>query len=72
MHDAVALEAAGCPTAVIITTAFVRAAHLQRAALGAGALDPVVITHPLSTLSDDAIRSRAEEAAPQIAKVLTR
>jgi len=64
------LEERGIPTAVIITAAFVREAELQRAALGADRLDPVVITHPLSTLSDDEIQARAAEAVTQVRTIL--
>ena len=70
MHDAVGLEERGVPTAVIITAAFAREAEVQRAALGADQLEPAVITHPLSTLPQDQIQARAEEAAPQIQRIL--
>lgn len=60
------------PTAAIITTAFVREADVQRAALGAEDLKAVVITHPLSTLTDAEIQSRADEAAPQAVTILVR
>jgi hypothetical protein len=59
------------PAATIITAAFVREADVQRAALGASGLQTVVITHPLSTLTDTEIQARAEEAAPQIVAILT-
>jgi hypothetical protein len=72
MHDAVTLETRGCPTAVIVTTEFVHEAHTQRDALGMTELDPVVITHPLSSLSDGEIRQRAEEALPQAVSVWLR
>ena len=71
MHDAVALEALGIPTATVITEAFVHEAHVQRAALGLDLLQPVVITHPLSTLSEEEIGRRAREAADRIPHVLT-
>jgi len=58
------------PTAAIITAAFVREAEVQRAALGAEGLETVVITHPLSTLTDAEIQSRAEEAVPQVLAIL--
>lgn len=61
MHDAVALEGRGIPTAVIVTDAFVHEAELQCAALGAEHLEPVVIRHPLSTLTDEEIAERASE-----------
>ncbi len=69
MHDGVSLEALGVPTAVVVTTTFVREAEVQRAALGMADLEPVVITHPLSTLTDAEIEGRAREAVAQITKV---
>ena len=71
MHDTARLEQRGVPTAVIVTAAFVEEAEVQRAALGADDLEPVVITHPLSTLSEEEIADRAKEAAPQLERVLT-
>jgi len=64
------LETRGVPAAVIITAAFAREAEVQRAALGAEQLQPVVITHPLSTLSADQIEARAAEVVPQLRTVL--
>ena len=57
--------------AVVITAAFARQAEVQAAALGVTTLAPVVITHPLSTLTGAAIRERAAEAATQVRAVLT-
>ena len=71
MHDTARLEQRGVPTAVIVTAAFVEEAEVQRAALGADDLEPVVITHPLSTLSEEEIEDRAQEAASQLERVLT-
>ena len=71
MHDAVALEAKGIPTAVIITTEFTLEAQTQRNALGMNGLDWVVIQHPLSTLTEAEIGQRIEEAIPQIIRVWT-
>ncbi|HTV89606.1 MAG TPA: hypothetical protein VME41_11380 [Stellaceae bacterium] len=65
MHDGIALEALGRPTAVVVTSEFVREAEAQRAALGMPDLAPVVIEHPLSTISDADIDARAAEAARQ-------
>ncbi len=70
MHDGVHLEQLGVPTAVIVTETFLHEAHVQRAALGMEGIDPVVIAHPLSTLSDDEIAARAAAAAPQVKKIL--
>ena len=42
---------------------------MQRAALGMDDLKPVVITHPLSTLSDEEIGARAADAAAQATRI---
>ncbi|HZM44367.1 MAG TPA: hypothetical protein VFC14_06005 [Burkholderiales bacterium] len=70
MHDSVLLESAGRPTAVIVTSEFVLEAETQRDALGMTGLEPVVITHPLSSLTDDEIARRMEQALPAIEGVL--
>ncbi len=66
------METQGIPTAVIVTKEFLHEAHVQRQALGMTGLTPVVITHPLSTLSEAEIEGRAEEAVAQIKQVLLR
>lgn len=71
MHDATRLEEAGIPTAVIVTREFVHEAQVQRTALGMAQLEPVVIDHPLSTLSQEEIESRAAQAVPQILQTWT-
>jgi hypothetical protein len=69
MHDAIALELAGVPTAVIVTQQFLHEAEVLRRALGMEELAPVVITHPLSTLGQEEIEGRAADAAPQALRV---
>ena len=69
MHDGFSLESLGVPTAVIVTTEFVHEARLQRDALGMTGLVPVVIQHPLSSLSDEEIRGRAAQALEQVVGV---
>ena len=69
MHDTVMLESRGRPTAVIVTSEFVLEAETQRDALGMAGLSPVVITHPLSSLTDEEIGRRIEQALPQIERV---
>ena len=66
MHDAIELEARGVPTAVIVTSEFVREANVQREALGMTGVVPVVIPHPLSSLTDEEIAARAAAALPQV------
>ena len=69
MHDSVMLESAGRPTAVIVTAEFVLEAQTQRDALGMAGLEAVVITHPLSSLTDEEIARRIGEALPQIERI---
>ena len=66
MHDAIELEAHGVPTAVIVTSEFVREARVQREALGMTGVVPVVIAHPLSSLTDEEIAARVAAALPQV------
>jgi hypothetical protein len=65
MHDGVRLEEMGRPTAVVVTAEFMHEAHKQRAALGMEDLEPVVIKHPLSTLTEVEIEARAKAAAAE-------
>jgi hypothetical protein len=69
MHDTVMLEAKGRPTAVIVTREFVLEAETQRDALGMAGLRTVVIDHPLSSLTDEEIARRIEQALPQVERV---
>lgn len=71
MHDAIRLEAAGVPTAVIVTTVFEHEACVQREALGMRELEPVIVAHPLSTLSSEQLDERAHEALEQVLKSWT-
>ena len=50
---------------MVVTTEFVHEANMQREVLGMPDLAPVVIDHPLSTLSDAQIVQRAEQALAQ-------
>ena len=71
MHDGVTFESLGRPTAVVVTSEFKHEAHVQRTALGMEGLDPVVISHPLSTLTDEEIDHRVREAVEQLERVWT-
>ena len=63
------MEALGRPAAVVVTAEFLHEAEVQREALGMPDLAPVVIDHPLSTISDAEIDARAARAAEQAARV---
>jgi hypothetical protein len=52
-----------------VTTEFVQEAEVQRDALGMPDLLPVVIEHPLSTLTDVEIDGQAQQAAMQAVAV---
>jgi len=52
-----------------VTTEFLHEAEVQRTALGMPDLVPVVIEHPLSTISDAEIDARADQAAKQAARI---
>ena len=64
VRDSIALERLGVPAACIITTEFERETELTRAAIGMTGLRPVVIDHPVSSIT-------AEEVAARVA-VITR
>ena len=53
----------------MVTTEFLHEANMQRDALGMPDLAPVVIDHPLSTLSDAEIAQRAEQTAAKAVAV---
>jgi hypothetical protein len=59
----------GRPTAVVVTTEFLHECEVQKEALGMPDLMPVVIDHPLSTLSEPEIDTRAAQAAAGAVKV---
>ena len=54
---------------MVVTTEFVHEMAVQRAALGMPDLVPVVIDHPLSTISEAEIDARAEQAAEQAVEI---
>lgn len=66
MHDGISLESLGVPTAVIVTSTFLHEARVQREALGMAGIVPVVIEHPLSSISEEEIRGRAAQALAQV------
>ena len=69
IRDAVALEDLGLPTAPIITTEFVNETRLTRAAVGMPALRPVVIDHPVSSITDEEVAARVAVIADQAQQV---
>jgi len=58
IRDAVALEKLGVPSAAVITTEFVRETQLTRQALSMPDFEPVVIDHPVSSITPEEIDAR--------------
>jgi hypothetical protein len=69
IHDAIALERLGIPSAAIITTEFVRETELIRRTLGMLDFKPVVIDHPISSITQDEINARVRQIKEQAAKI---
>ena len=69
IRDSIALEKLGVPAAAIITTEFERETELTRTALGMRGLIPVVIDHPVSSITQAEVKSRAAKVAQQAPQV---
>ena len=64
-HDGLTLETSDRPAPVVVTGEFLHELEAQRTALGLPGLAPVVIDHPLSTISEDEIDARGAQSAEQ-------
>jgi hypothetical protein len=71
IRDAIALEHLGVPSAAIITTEFVRETELTRIAVGMKALVPVVIDHPVSSITQAEVEVRVAQVKTQAQAVWT-
>ena len=69
IRDAVALEDRGIPAAPIITTEFVNETKLTRVAIGMPDLRPVVIDHPVSSITNDEVLQRVRIIKEQAQEV---
>src|SRR6202011_1381468 len=69
IRDSVALEKLGAPSAAIITTKFVRETQLTRQALGMPDFEPVVIDHPVSSITREEIATRAVQIRERAEKI---
>jgi hypothetical protein len=69
IRDSVALEKLGVPSAAIITTEFEKETELTRTALGMQGLIPIVIDHPVSSITQEEVEARAAQVALQAPKV---
>ena len=69
IRDSVALEKLGIPSAAIITTEFERETELTRIAIGMQGLIPIVIDHPVSSITQAEVEARAVQVASQAPKI---
>jgi hypothetical protein len=69
IRDSVALEKLGIPSAAIITTEFERETELTRTAIGMQGLVPIVIDHPVSSITQAEVEVRAAQVALQAPNV---
>lgn len=69
IRDSIALERRGLPSAAIITTEFEKETMLTRRALGMEGLIPVVIDHPVSSITQAEVEVRARMVAEQAPRV---
>jgi hypothetical protein len=69
IRDSVALERLGIPSAAIITTEFVRETELTRRALGMPDFEPVVIDHPVSSITAEEIATRVRQIRERAEKI---
>ncbi len=69
VRDSIALEKLGIPSAVIITTEFVRETILTRQALGMRGLEPVGIDHPVSSITAEEVMQRVAQIRAQSERV---
>jgi hypothetical protein len=71
IRDAVALEKMGIASAAIITTEFVKETELTLQALGMPNFAPVVIDHPVSSITPDEIERRVCQIKEQAEAIWT-
>jgi hypothetical protein len=69
IRDAVTLEKLGIPSAAIVTTEFVRETQLTRRALGMPDFEPVVIDHPVSSITQDEVDTRVRQIRERAEKI---
>lgn len=70
MADGTIFERKGIQTAAIVTHTFTRPGDAMARVQGFSDYKYVLITHPISSLSQEQVRERAEQALPQVLKIL--
>ncbi|MBI3967695.1 MAG: hypothetical protein HY329_18815 [Chloroflexi bacterium] len=70
MLDGLTLERRGIPAAVVCTDAFEVTGRAMAEVQGAPDYQFAIIPHPISNLTDEQMKLRANEAAPDVLKLL--
>lgn len=70
MHDGIELEKRGVPAAVVCTEPFVSSARAMAQIGGIPDYPFAVVPHPLGSLTPEALREVAVQAAPQVLQLL--
>lgn len=71
MHDGIHVEKAGLPAATILTDNFRRTGDAMSRLWNAADYPVIYTPHPISQLSPEETRARAQEIVPAIVQVLT-
>ena len=70
MHDAITVEKAGKPAALVLTDAFIPTAKSIAKIRGIAEYPYAVVTHPVGSLEDDVVMARARQALPRVLEIL--
>ncbi|MDA0735057.1 MAG: hypothetical protein O2909_11425 [Chloroflexi bacterium] len=70
MHDGIEMEKLGVPTASIVTHVFINTANAMTRMMGVPDFEYVVAQHPLSSLTDEEVKERAAQLAPEVERIL--
>jgi len=72
LHDAVTAERLGVPAIAVMTERFVSAAELMARVLGMPGYPFMIISHPVSSATDDELRAKAAATIEQGLRLLLR
>jgi hypothetical protein len=71
VHDGIELEKLGVPAVAICTDALTPGLEALKEMRGMNAYKYAVVPHPIGVLDDEGLRDRAQQAAPQVMKIVT-
>jgi hypothetical protein len=70
VHDGIEMEKLGIPTASIVTHVFINTANAMTRMMGVPDFQYIVAQHPLSSLTDEEVKARAQQLAPEVERIL--